>query len=107
MRNIKLHKSAIQLIAKFFTVSFLCLLIVNTVNAENLNAKNRFNFQYAAKIVCTANIPGTSQTSSSVLPGRYSTAVNIHNPHYKPIRLRRKVAVSSGKVLKFQPVICI
>lgn len=40
-----------------------------------------FPFQYAAKLVCTANIPGTSQTTTSFLPGSYQTAVNIHNPN--------------------------
>lgn len=50
-----------------------------------------YRFQYAAKLLCTANIPGTSQTTPSVLPGVYQTAVNIHNPHEESVRWRRKI----------------
>jgi hypothetical protein len=57
---------------------------------------NRFRFQYAVKFICTANIPGTSQTSSAVLPGSYQTAVNIHNPNNDDVRFRMKLASSIG-----------
>ncbi len=53
----------------------------------------RYRFQYAVKFLCTANIPGTSQTTTSVLPGAYQTAINVHNPNDKTIRLRRKIAL--------------
>jgi hypothetical protein len=56
----------------------------------------RFPFQYAAKFICTSNIPGTSQTSSSFLPGSYQTAVNIHNPNNDDVRFRMKLASSIG-----------
>ena len=59
-----------------------------------------FKFQYAVKVVCTANIPGTSQTSAAVLPGNYQTAVNIHNPNQEPVTLRKKIAVP-GQVTEF------
>jgi len=55
-----------------------------------------FAFQYAAKILCTSNIPGTSQTTGSVLPGNYQTVVNVHNPNNVGIRLRKKVATPAG-----------
>ena len=55
-----------------------------------------YKFQYAAKFLCTANIPGTSLTSDAVLPGEYRTAVNIHNPQLKGTRLRKKLASSIG-----------
>jgi hypothetical protein len=60
-------------------------------------------FQYAAKYLCTAEIPGTSQTTPSVLPGIYQTAVNIHNPHSKIVQLRQKIAaaVPGGIVSEF------
>jgi hypothetical protein len=61
----------------------------------------RYRFQYAAKVLCTADITGTSQTSPSVLPGVYETAVNIHNPHDRTVKLRKKIALSSGEVSKF------
>ena len=56
----------------------------------------RFRFQYAVKFICTSNIPGTSQTSSSFLPGSYQTAVNIHNPNRDEVRFRMKLASSIG-----------
>ena len=61
----------------------------------------RYRFQYAAKFLCTANIPGTSQTTSALLPGSYQTAVNIHNPQRRTVALRTKLAVASGEISKF------
>lgn len=58
-------------------------------------------YQYAVKLLCTADIPGTSQTSSSVLPGMYQTAVNIHNPDTEGARYRVKlVAAEPSKFLR-------
>lgn len=62
--------------------------------------KKRHRYQYAVKIVCTAHIPGTSQTSDGLLPGVYETAVNIHNPHDKDVKIRKKVA-NPGHISKF------
>jgi hypothetical protein len=61
----------------------------------------RYRFQYAAKFLCTANIPGTSQTTSALLPGTYQTAVNIHNPQRRTVELRTKLAAASGDISKF------
>ena len=61
----------------------------------------RYRFQYAAKFLCTSNVPGTSQTTSALLPGVYQTAVNIHNPQRKPVELRKKLAVAGGGISKF------
>lgn len=60
-----------------------------------------FRFQYAAKFICTANIPGTSQTTPSLLPGNYQTAVNIHNPSEKLVKLRMKIAIADGPISKW------
>lgn len=60
------------------------------------------NFQYAAKFLCTANIPGTSQTTSSLLPGVYQTVVNIHNPNKETAGLRMKIAIAGGPISDFQ-----
>jgi hypothetical protein len=65
------------------------------------SARIRFRFQYAAKFICTANIPGTSQTTSSFLPGSYQTAVNIHNPLERVVRLRMKIATADGPISKW------
>jgi len=61
----------------------------------------RYRFQYAAKFLCTANIPGTSQTTTALLPGVYQTAVNIHNPNRQTAELRKKLAVSNGQISLF------
>lgn len=45
-------------------------------------------FQYAVKVVC-----GKSD-GSVVAPGQYWTAINVHNPTYRRIRFRKKVAVA-------------
>ena len=59
-------------------------------------------FQYAAKFLCTSNIPGTSQTTTSLLPGSYQTVVNLHNPNKETARLRMKIAVAGGPISEFQ-----
>ena len=64
-------------------------------------APPRYRYQYAVKFLCTANIPGTSQTSTAVLPGVYQTAVNIHNPNPQVARLRKKLAMRSGQISPF------
>jgi hypothetical protein len=58
-----------------------------------------YAFQYSAKFICTSNIPGTSQTTLSVLPGHYQTAINVHNPNYRRIRMRVKVAFGGPKLI--------
>lgn len=63
------------------------------------NAKataSRFAFQYAVKFLCTSNIPGTSQTTTSLQPGSYTTVVNIHNPNSKPAGFRMKLALATS-----------
>lgn len=70
------------------------------------NKRTRYHFQYAAKFLCLANIPGTSQQSSSVLPGVYQTVVNIHNPSDQSARMRMKIAVTTpSQVSKFVDVV--
>lgn len=54
----------------------------------------QYRYQYAAKVLCTANVPNTSQTTSSLLPGSYVTVVNIHNPNAKSARIRSKLALA-------------
>jgi hypothetical protein len=61
----------------------------------------RYRYQYAAKFLCTANIPGTSQTTTALLPGIYQTAVNVHNPNRQVAHLRKKIAVASGQISGF------
>ena len=65
------------------------------------SAKQRgpYVFQYAAKFICTSNLPGTSQTTESFLPGNYQTVVNVHNPNAKPVRMRTKVALGGKRLI--------
>ena len=60
-----------------------------------------YKYQYAIKLICTADIPGTSQTSDGLLPGVYETVVNIHNPQRKTVKLRKKLA-HPGQISKFK-----
>jgi hypothetical protein len=64
-------------------------------------ARFRPRFEYAVKFLCTSNLPGTSQVSSSVLPGNYQTAVNIHNPGSEPASVRMKLALGPKTVTRF------
>lgn len=45
-------------------------------------------YQYAAKFVCGKPGPRV------VAPGEYFSAINVHNPHEWPVKLRKKVAVA-------------
>jgi hypothetical protein len=59
---------------------------------EKATKKHHYTYQYAVKLICTANIPGTSQTSDGLLPGVYETTVNIHNPNENTAKIRKKLA---------------
>lgn len=75
---------------------FVCLVLAPCALAAQEPEAGPFRFQYAAKVLCTSNIPGTSQTTDSLLPGSYQTVVNIHNPNAETIRLRKKIATTLG-----------
>ena len=66
--------------------------MAKTIKAQRV----AYKFQYAAKFICTSNIPGISQTSDAVVPGSYQTAVNIHNPQKVKVKLRKKIASPIG-----------
>ena len=59
-----------------------------------------YRYQYAVKFICTSDIPDTSQQSPGLLPGNYSTAVNIHNPNRETNSLRSKLAFP-GEISKW------
>jgi hypothetical protein len=61
----------------------------------------RFTYQYAVKFLCTSNIPGTSQTTTSLLAGSYATVVNIHNPNTASVGFRMKLASAGGNISAF------
>lgn len=62
------------------------------INIMEKTTTRGYRYQYAVKLICTADIPGSSQTSDGLLPGIYETAVNIHNPNKKTVTLRKKLA---------------
>jgi hypothetical protein len=64
-----------------------------------------YKFQYAVKFICTANIPGTSQTTDAFVPVIYQTAVNIHNPQTIAIKFRKKIASPLGISKYFDDVL--
>ena len=63
--------------------------------------RSGYNYQYAVKLICTSNIPGTSQTSDGLMPGVYETTVNIHNPNEKTAKTRKKLA-HPGQISEFK-----
>ena len=67
--------------------------------AKKIKAK-RVIYQYAVKFICTSHLPGTSQTTDAFPPGNYQTAVNIHNPHNKKVKIRKKLA-SPNEISKY------
>lgn len=47
-------------------------------------------FEYAVKFIC-----GTPPAGSNIVaPGRYFTAINVHNPQNFPVAFKKKVAVA-------------
>ena len=61
-------------------------------------------FQYAAKFICGVNDGAIER----ILPGQYSTAINIHNPDKIGANFRKKIALTfppakqqPGKVSRF------
>ncbi len=48
-------------------------------------------FVYSAKIVC---VPHLGKASPALMPGRYRTAVNVHNPWDEPAHIQKWVALS-------------
>src|SRR5579864_1005277 len=46
------------------------------------------SFEYAVKFVCG------KPEAPVVAPGEYFTAINVHNPSYRPVGFRKKVAVA-------------
>src|ERR1700730_7342079 len=89
-------------------IGFAGLLVLSTpVSADDPVDPSQLGFQYAAKFLCTENLPGTSQTTASVVPGNYETVISIHNPQNQTVRYRKKIALTlsgveqPGQVSKF------
>jgi hypothetical protein len=66
---------------------------------QSAKPRGPYLFQYAAKFICTSNVPGTSQTTDSFLPGNYQTVINVHNPSSEPVKMRTKVALGGRRLI--------
>ena len=66
------------------------------MSKSEAKTRNPYSFQYAVKFICTSNIPGTTQTTDAFVPGNYQTAVNLHNPQEKTVKMRQKIASPTG-----------
>lgn len=62
------------------------LASLGTYSEKGRARRQEFPFQYAVKLVC-----GNSQ-ERGVVPGRYRTAINLHNPNEEPAEFAWKVA---------------
>jgi len=64
-------------------------------------------YQYAAKFVCGASLGAGGQSNGIVAPGRYFTAINVHNPARSGrLAFRKKFAIAlprerAGRVSRF------
>lgn len=85
-----------MLAVRWSSVAFLWLLTLLQGTTNPASAQDEY-FEYAVKIVC-----GTPplERSAAVAPGRYFTAINIHNPNPNPIDtvfFRKKFALTAAK----------
>src|SRR4051794_34848354 len=53
-----------------------------------------FRYEYAAKFICGSDVPGTSNRLAGVIPGSYTTMVNIHNPHAHDVKIEYSLVLS-------------
>jgi photosystem II stability/assembly factor-like uncharacterized protein len=71
------------------------------IGPKELGSTSRLGLQYAVKVLCGPSElredpakPSGARPDRRVAPGRYFTAVNIHNPSERPVPARFKVAVA-------------
>jgi hypothetical protein len=96
------------LLGALVTVCAWLLVLPTVVRADDPANGSQFRFQYAAKFLCTADLPGTSLRDPAVLPGEYRTIISIHNPQNRSVQLRKKIALTflrgqeqPGQISKF------
>jgi hypothetical protein len=84
------------LLVSSFALFLACPFMLPTlvIAQEPVIVPSTLKFQYAAKFLCTPNIPFTSAATPSVLPGNYLTVINIHNPNGETVRFRKKIALT-------------
>jgi hypothetical protein len=69
---------------------------------EQINQTGTYYWSFAAKFVCGVQNPLVSDQGGNVpgepvfKPGNYATDINIHNPNYKGIAIKKKLLVLVG-----------
>lgn len=72
-------------------LSFLVLCALWATSEASAQGQPLY-WSYAVKFVC--GLQGPFQPGEPpVKPGNYATEINIHNPHYQPVEVRKKVLV--------------
>ena len=96
----EIHRALIGVAA---SLAFLAASGAASVAQAQTNPQNQ-RFQYSAKFVCGVN----PSFIDRVVPGVYATAINIHNPSNRKVRLFKKVALTyppkeqrPGRISKF------
>jgi hypothetical protein len=74
--------------ARWSFVLFLGLILIGSGRTNPLAGQDSLRFEYAVKMICG------SPDRPAVAPGRYYTAINIHNPGPKPIVFAKKFALT-------------
>lgn len=70
-------------------VTLLSWLLVNDFNSARAGSKL---YIYSAKITC---VPHLGPASPALMPGKYRTAVNVHNPWDQPANIEKRVILSN------------
>src|SRR5688572_33363903 len=87
--------------ARCFSAGLLWLLIVMQGTTSPVLAQDSLRYEYAVKVMCgAANRP-------AVAPGRYYTAVNIHNPSTRAARFRKKFALTGAQETALDPTVFV
>jgi hypothetical protein len=67
----------------------LGLILIGNGATNPVAAQDSLRFEYAVKVLCGA------PDRAAVAPGRYYTAINIHNPNPRTVAYRKKFALTS------------
>jgi hypothetical protein len=72
--------------------SFILGAAVLFVASNPAHAQLKTSYQYAVKTLCTL----MGEFGDAMVPGRYRTLINIHNPTEKKVEVARKFAISGS-----------
>ncbi len=83
----------------------LALTFAATAVASLPVAGQTLEWVYAAPFVCGFQGPITTGGEPVVKPGNYATEIDVHNPHYSQVSVRKKfiLLVDNGAVLGREP----